>query len=102
MNGRMKCIHCEYDNFSDDEKSILFTGFNISAELKLPGTSKLDYQLILCTNCIIGLFFGILGGMMSIERTATHKIISESLKHAGSRYFIVLNQEYEAQRLRSG
>lgn len=100
MDDKMKCIHCKHDNFINDEISAIFTGFNISAELGLSEASNFDYQLILCTDCIIGLFFGIISGMMGMEkRTITHKIISKALNHATSSYFIMLNQERENQRL---
>ena len=87
MKTKMKCIFCGCDNFTSE--SIRFNGASEIPKLKeLSEINNLDYLMVICDTCIIGLAFVSLSAMFESGKTASHKIISESFQKTAEKIFI--------------
>ena len=90
MAKKMKCIHCGASNFHNES---IFVGAVASQEMdRLAKVLHLDYSLVLCHACAIGLALLSIGAIIN-DGDSTKKMISDSMLSAASKYFIIYNQD---------
>ncbi len=95
FDGRVKCIYCELDNFSEGiESSELVKWSHETGELdRLSKASGQDFLSVICDNCTVPLFLSSMALMMhedmikrSLNEATGHKIMSKGLFEIAGKY----------------
>lgn len=86
----VQCIGC---GARSDDKTNRVLGWSSMPFLKeLSEEKQLDYWLILCDACAIGLALLGLGASLDREGSTEYKIVSDALCFAGEKFFIDYNR----------
>jgi hypothetical protein len=86
FGGRVKCIYCGFDNFSEgsNRSDLVYWNHELSELDRLSEESGQDFLSVICNRCTVSLFLGTMGVMMyedvikrSLNEKTGHDIMSK-------------------------